>query len=95
MADNHNMKKAIEIIMKARALGIIWRLILQIILDRPSAIVNAWANMNKRPDLCPAKILIHKGNQTENIYQCRECLRSVAAVGNDDRCGRCNPTLAG
>ena len=80
MADNHNMKKAIKIVMRARALGIIWKLILQIILDRPSAIINAWNKLDKRPDPCPAK-----------IWYYIKCNMLVKAVGSDGRCGRCTP----
>jgi len=78
---NHNMKKAIKILMQARAKGIVWKLILQIILDRPSAIINAWSRIDKNPELCPAK-----------VWECSQCHKLVASAGNDGRCGRCNPT---
>ncbi len=93
--NNHNMKLAIKATMKARAMGIIWKLILQIIMDKPSAIVNAWAKIDKRPDRCPAKISIHQGNSPESVFQCSKCQAFVAVVGTDGRCGRCNPTLMG
>lgn len=88
---NHNMVLAIKAIMKARAMGIIWKLILQIVLDRPSAIVNAWNKIDKRPARCPAKILIHPGNKTESVFQCSECQTFVSCVGTDGRCGGCSP----
>ena len=47
---NHNMKLAIKATMKARAMGIIWKLILQIIMDKPSAIVNAWQKLGATPE---------------------------------------------
>lgn len=81
MADNHNMKKAVKILMKARAKGIVWKLILQIVMDRPSAIINAWARIDKKRELCPAK-----------VWECSQCERFVASVGSDGRCGGCNTT---
>lgn len=66
---------------EGQAMGIVWKLILQIILDRTSAIVNAWNKLDKRPDCCPAK-----------VFHCSGCQTFVAAVGSDGRCGRCNPT---
>ena len=80
MPSNYNMKKAIKILMKARAMGIVWKLILQIILDRPSAIVNAWNKLDKRPDRCPTK-----------VFHCSKCQRFVTAIGIDGRCGRYTP----
>ena len=80
MPSNHNMTKAVKALMKARAMGIVWKLILQIILDRPSAIVNAWNKLDKRPDRCPVK-----------VWQCSQCRKIVQAIGSDGRCGRCTP----
>ena len=92
---NHNIKKAIRIVMLARGRKIIWKLILQIIHDRPSAIVNAWGNMNQQAEWPPERIIITPGKPMKTIYHCQSCLQDVNCVGPDGRCGRCNPTLAG
>ena len=80
MSANHNMRKAHKAVMKARAMGILWKLVMQIILDRPSAIVNAWNKLDKRAGACPAK-----------IFFCTKCGHIANKLDTDGKCGRCAP----
>lgn len=74
-------KEAVKVLMNARARGIVWKLVLQIVMDQPSALVNAWREIDRSPEPCPVK-----------VWQCNECQAFVAAIGQDGRCGRCNPS---
>lgn len=51
-----NRKEATKILMLARSRGIVWKLLLQILMAAPSAIINAWREIEREPEPCPLKV---------------------------------------